>query len=503
VSWEAARIYGEVCLWLLRARWWLTRRKPVFVTVAGFEGEREWSRALQDELMTELRARLGELTDPEVLVAWGRRVGPGKKAQRLCRRRRSACLLYGTRGEDGRPRAHIVFDPGDAIRHIDQYSRDETSIARSALAEPGPEHSRIAAREVGEIAAALALFVPEKLAAFGFEPEGGLTWPPLPRAEDELSDELHCLRAAALAGRDRRPEAYRLITGRLAERRAPRLLAEAYLLLGMGGAEVLGIPSEEAHRLSLEVLREAAGFPDYPDRPTMIYNLLQILPTGHGEEGVSAERRQILDELRGDPTYRRAWWVERMRGALDYYKASRVRATAGARAARPAYRRAARHYSRALALRRRSRQLDPPLGPTAPSRMPRPPVLRANAYDAHHLAGHPLRAAWHHRLAQRAVRRLYKIGLRAMGASDWFTAVFAFQRLLTVGWSDETAARANVFAAAATRQLGDPETSEAFWQRALEIDRRAATQVRAGLRAAGTVSGLTLGLPGDPVEAGR
>lgn len=502
---EAARIYGEVCLWLLRLRWRLSRRQPVLITIARFEGDAEWGKALQSELLAALRERLGEHTEPGLLCTWRRVVGPATHAQRLCRRRRTACLLYGVRGDDGQPVAHVVFGQGELIRHIDSYSGDVTAVDRATPSEPSPASTRIQACTVGEIAEQLALFIPEKLRSIGMVPAGerpDAAPAPLPDGEDELVDELHCLRAQALAGVGQLRGAHALISARLARRRSPRLLAQAYLLVGMGDAAEHGVADEDAHLTSLALLREASEFRDYPDRPTVIYNLLQILPAGDGD-GLAAERWEILAELCADPTYRRAWWVERMRGALRYYEATRARAVGGDHSARPIYRRAARHYSRALRLRRRARQLDPELGPSAPRRLPRPPVLRANAYDAHHFAGHPLRAAWHHFLAAHTVRRLFKLGLRAMGRSDWLTASFAFQRLLTVGWSDETAARANVFAATAARQLEDAVSSEAFWERALQIDRRVATQVRAELRAAGAVSGLTRGLPGDSVEVHR
>ncbi|HEX6153069.1 MAG TPA: hypothetical protein VFZ19_06045 [Solirubrobacterales bacterium] len=465
---------------------------PCLLAIARFEGPGEQSEPFQEHLIQTVKTHLAAGGIDEVIHFWDEQVGVSSPAQRICQKEDLGALLFGALTEESFD-AHIVFSTGQRLTHIDNWSRDRTSIPKRDPIEPAPGRTKLSAKDektlvnglVAYLRAALARMAVEvaEASAIHFQPQ-------LPEFDDELMAMTCCRQAEFLQVKYGVDSALEWLERGLDRLRSPRLLHAYFRLLYEERSEELFSDGSEINELAIRLLREAAAVTDDPERPQALYNLLQVLPEGN-DPAVLEERFRILDLLNEDPTYRNAWWVERMRGSLHYRIATRQRAFAGDASAQGEFGDAARSYSRALRLRRGSQVEEPELGPAAPARIPRSPVLQANAYDAHHYAGNRLRAAWHHRRAKRAVGRLFKYGVRAMMEADLITARRMFELQLAVGWSDAMAARASVMATFASEALGDKAEAENYWRRALEIDEITARTVAIEIGLSVTEGGQT------------
>lgn len=459
-----------------------TLSAPCLLAIARFEGPRKQAEQFQERLISTLETRggFGELGG--VVCRSKKQLGVSSPAQRICQEEGVGALLFG--GVDGEEiEAHMVFSTGRRLTHIDKWSRDITSILKRDPIEPAPARTKLQANDEEALIRGLVEYLSASLAqavaAKNGTPKGDFQ-PQLPTFVDELM-AIICLRQAEVLQITQGDDAALAWIEQGLERiKSPRLFHASFRILCGAWPDEVFSPGSEINERAVRLLEEAVAFADDPERPQALYNLLQILPDGEDLE-VLKEQFQILDELGQDSTYRHAWWIERMRGSLHYRIATRQRAFAGDNSAHEEFSKAARSYSKALRLRNRSRVEEPDLGPAAPARIPRSPVLQANAYDAHHFAGNRLRAAWHHLRAQRAVKRLFKYGVRAMVGADFVTARRMFELQLAVGWSDPLAARASVMATFVSEQLGDDVEAERYWQRALEIDEVAARTAAMGM----------------------
>lgn len=455
-----------------------TNAAPCVLAIARFEGPRKHSEKFQEDLIDTIKVRSGSAALSEVVCSWGKEVSVASPAQKLCQQQNAGALLFGRLSDEGFE-AHIVFSTGKHLTHIDSWSRDTTSVVKRDPIEPTPNRTRlkVGSKEaladglVTYLRATLARAVTEipKMQAVDFRPQ-------LPEFDDELMAMICRRQAEVLQMTKGIDTALAWIDHGLERLRSPRLLHTYFRLLYEARQEELFSEGSETNRLAIQLLEEAAAIIDDPERSQALYNLLQVLPSGNDPD-VLKERFRILDLLNEDSTYRHAWWIERLRGSLHYRIATTSRAFAGDVSAQDEFGKAARSYSKALRLRYRSKVEEPELGPTAPNRVPRSPVLQANAYDAHHYAGNRVRAAWHHRRAQRTVGRLFKYGVRAMAKDDFVTARRMFELQLAVGWSNPIAAQASVMATVACEQLGDKAEAENYWRRALEIDEIAARTI--------------------------
>ncbi len=462
-----------------------TNSAPCLLAIARFEGPREQSERFQKELTEAIQAHWSSGELRKVIRPWSKRLGVDSPAQRICQQQGLGALLFGRLGGEGFD-AHIVFSTGRRLTHIDSWSRDTTSIVKRNPIEPVPSRTRLKADTEERLVQGLVAYLHASLArAVAGAPQAPAAdfRPRLPDSDDELTAMICCLQAEVLQVTQGTDVALAWVNHGLERLKSPRLLHTSFRLLYEGRREELFSEGSETNHLAIQVLKEAAEFTDDPEYPQALYNLLQVLPDNNDPE-LFEEQLRILDLLNEDPTYRRAWWIERMRGSLHYRIATRQRAFSGDDSARDEFAKAARSYSKALRLRHRSRVEESELGPVAPAHIPRSPVLQANAYDAHHYAGNRLRAAWHHRRTQRVVGRLFKYGVRAMIATDFVTALRMFDLQLAVGWSDPMAARASVMATFVSEELGDTVEAENYWRRALEIDeivaRTAAMEMGAG-----------------------
>lgn len=425
-----------------------------------------------------------------MVETWETEVGPAASAQRMCERRGSRILIYG---EADPLKAHIVFARGRRILHRDSYSADATAIRRRGVHEPLPTTTRLAAssagalvNEVSALAKGLAA-VEDRIEPSEASYRLGEALIPVAVVPDQLVDQLYCWRAERLVADARAAAALELLKARLRVHAGPRVLRAAFHLLHDIRPETFGLTDKESEEHQVAYLRRAATFGDDPHHSSDLYNLA-ILLRSERSGGQTDEVDRLLTLLSRDPTYRHAWWVERLRGALAYGRAVHQQALGGIGTGQASFGSAGHHYSQALWLRHRSKRIER-LGPAAPRFRPRSPVLHANAFDGHHFARHVLRAAWHRLRAQLGMRVLYRAALRGFAKGDFETAEVLLAQVIAVGWPNEMGVNARVYAAAVAGQFGADQECYRLWEAALQIDGYAARQLRAAL-VASPVSGL-------------
>jgi tetratricopeptide (TPR) repeat protein len=453
------------------------------LTIAQFEGPDARMKAER-----ELIARaLEELVPPPLAQTWERTIGPEDPAQSLCERRGTHLLVFG-RASEHTFDAYLVVERADSITHVDRHSHDVTTVRRRGRpSEPRRERIRLAPNSFGELRQELEAFT-KAYFAYAEDLESAehavaAALGQISEVRDVLIDQIYCHRADLLVALDRHEKALEVLEERIETHESPHLLRAAAHALSPLPLDTGFRPSADAETKRLDLLRRAARFEDDPDHATDLYNLAIALPPPDVPADTS-EIDDLLERVRRDPTYRRAWWIERLRGALEYSKAVHARAVTSETNARRAFSDASAHYSRAIRLRHLSKRQDV-VGPAAPRRMPRSPVLHANAYDAHHYAGHHFRAWWHHRRAHRLMWRLFRIGVEALERDDPVTAALAFARVATVGWEDETSLRALVLASVALLKQGDRLAAAERWQAAISLNSVKAWQFRQELVAGG------------------
>lgn len=469
-------------------------REVAGILILPFAGPAEGSASLLEQLSAVARDVLRAPGLVATLLNEGSQPAPAPAdAERERRRFGAHVVVFGVISASGEIEAHAMFEPLSEMQHLDSYTHDWTT-RRVRVRIPSSNRTRLWVETGEQLEQCIRALAAHELVVelLDTETEGA------ENILDYAVDQSAGLRGDALdEGRSlwlikegaresgealSRLESFLPLAG-------PGLLRDAAAFLpGLRGAD-----TDEVRQEALDLLRRAAQVSDDPLRGMSLYNLAASLG---GPEYLS-EAEGVLEELRQDPVYKDAWYAERLRGALEWGRSVTARREGDATAVRDASARAARHYARALRMRRKTRRVEDPAAAHALRRAPRSPVLHANAYDAHHFAGHAARAAWHHRRAQIAVSRLYNIGLRAMGTSDWPVAARAFELAASTDWDDEIGVRARVFAASALMQLGAEESAEAVWNEALQMDRHTALALRAELRAVRDTTGLVAGMPGD------
>jgi tetratricopeptide (TPR) repeat protein len=291
---------------------------------------------------------------------------------------------------------------------------------------------------------------------------------------DVLVDELFARRAQALAQEGREPQALALLESRAAVHDSAFVARAQALLLGQ-------VDRDDPSR-AVAALRRAVADPLNPERATDLANLVQVVPILDEPEG-----ERLLTELASDPTYAEAWWISRLRGMLAYRRATRAYAHEGRNAARSHAVEAARLYDNAIRGHESARKLaiDRELDPWPD--VPASPILSANAYDAHHLAGHMTRAKRRHDAAMDRCIELANYAFEAALAGALDAARVACSRVIGVGWTaDPTVSALTLTSVIADRQ-GDVEEARVTWQRARQIDamkaalfRRRAVEALAG-----------------------
>ncbi len=153
---------------------------------------------------------------------------------------------------------------------------------------------------------------------------------------------------------------------------------------------VAALGAAHLRTLALRYLSRAAEDRQDPLRDVTLYNLAM-----HSQSPV---REKVLEELwRTSGRYRRAWYVKRELGAVAWSAAERESQRGNRLGERRQRSRAATLYSAAIRSRPRFRLVyaRTPGDIRLLHRFRVPPILYANAADAHSLLGHRFRATWH------------------------------------------------------------------------------------------------------------
>lgn len=243
---------------------------------------------------------------------------------------------------------------------------------------------------------------------------------------------------------------------------------------------------EEFHQEALRALRAAAAQKSDPQLALTLYNLAM-------ETDDHVETASLADQLLTSKThYRNAWYLHRQRGAMYWQEAKEAERRGDDSVTDSLFRSAAYHYTKAIkrrphfALRLRWLSLDFYAYRT-------PPLLYANAADAHREAGQDWRFLWYLNRAEHRRRRLFKKARRALRRERWARAVLLLDQVAMVR-PDSLSTGAMTYQAAALAQMGDKAEAEKMWRAAL-----ASGPDARGWRA--TLSEPPLGLPVDDLSS--
>lgn len=502
-------------------RWHLDRRRckgslvlPRFRTPDGQEArgrdlQRQMSAALQDKLTPAEGGHVQLI--PAVL-------GPDERtlAVRLRRRLRAQFIAYGRISDEGKSIEAGVMEPvRELIVHLDFHTRDITvrkaswrRIFRGLSADRDvvdTQYPPSATADIEALVRAIAGVV--ALADSDFARAERLLGDATQVAASSTSHQVDQLRvslARALVAQDLTDDALALLRPRAAQADAsPELLRELHALLfklysspelEAQDPAAVGDTKDEAEA----ALEQAAERRSDPRRETTLYNLAMLTDPTSSDAAREKVEDLVEDLLAPSSAYQRAWYVHRLRGVLAWLRFQRAHAAGDEDRAVAEAKTAARAYSRAIRLRPQFKLWL--WSDTAfvlfPSPFPRSAVLHANAYDAHHFAGHRLRSWWHKVRAQRVMQKRMKRGLKMMGRSDWARAYSNFDWIDAVGWVNPFTTRSRVLAAAALQQLGEDERAELEWQAVLTDDPQEARDARKELASNLAGYGLDKGLPG-------
>jgi hypothetical protein len=179
----------------------------------------------------------------------------------------------------------------------------------------------------------------------------------------------------------------------------------------------------------------------------------------------------VEDLIQGGGPYRKVWHLTRLRGALAWTDS----VTAWERGAFEEQRlhagAAARWYSAAIRSRPKFRfffRAGSNLIPVV--RFPVPPILYANARDAHEVAGHRWRTHWYELRFQRVRMRLYKRGYKEFVKGNWHAASDRLDWASRVGRRDPTEVGAATILAVTLKQLRADQEAEEVWEAVFSFD---------------------------------
>jgi tetratricopeptide (TPR) repeat protein len=456
---------------LARWRWHRRKREDLALLVPLFAAEsRSQAKLLQQQIVTSLRDRLPAEQARRVHslpVTVGR--ADAVVADQLRRRLRAFFVLHGELRNvaEGQAVFARVLQPAEpTLEHWDWHTRDVTPAKTgwTSLVELlTPQRYLVADEEY-------PLFFAHELEALLEATEGQLAGALgeheravkllrqalalAPGSESHQIDELRISLASALANLDRGDEALDLLRERARSATASpallRYLAHFQIRQVAGTASGTKPPEiEEAEK----ALRRAAAHRGDIRRPMTLYNLSQLLlPDAEGFE-INSELLQSVSH------YRRVWYTRRTEGMRHWLAVEKAWERDEPYQAQAAE--AGRCYSRAIRARPRFQLL---WRGRLWARFDPSPILHANAYDAHHLAGHLLRAAWHRRRHRRTRGKFLRIAHKAMKRGNWERA-YAYADWSVVGQNDveHEELTALVWRAVARQQRGELAEAEADW----------------------------------------
>ncbi len=467
------------------ARWRLTRRKARGRLVIALFRCTSQAKAIEirDTIVKTLQDHLSpdEIKAVYLLPAI---VGVAERefASKLCARLRAFLLLQGDiRQETGG--AWSVYTAtchrDSTVRHIDPHTRDETPTkARWKWAFenltgvpniPQTEYPLEFANELRAVIQGTAGLIAEHFGDVNRAVEllaDGIAI--APESKSAQIDLLRCVQAKALVANGEREEGLRRLRARYEDGDAsPELLRTfSYLLV-----DPTQHTTEAEAREGIDALRKAAE--DHADhrRDQTLYNLSQQIAWSP-DPAEQQEGRELMEQLSHSAShYRDAWYFKRTLGAIawDRYSDDLGNGKGNPDLAADA----ARWYTRAIRARPKVRFMyrRPGRPKEIVTRFVIPPVMFANAKDAHKAAGHRVRAAWYERRFQRKRSKLVKKGERCLRKAQWRKAIAWLDWASSTGRRDLIDAETLTMLAIALKEAGRPDSRvEAVLKHALEID---------------------------------
>ncbi|MGH2754171.1 MAG: hypothetical protein ACRDLB_07020 [Actinomycetota bacterium] len=472
-------------------------------------------------MVTTLRDHLASLVDPSSIrpipVLIGRDLT--QLARRIRDRLGALYVIYGDirelGDEDFSVYARLVIGPDQSLFHLDPHTKEIIPVRRSWSAW----FDRLTpARKVEDVEYPLEFA--DELEAIIRSVEGefysgvgrdDLAVPVLQHslgiARDSESSGIDRLRVTlgwSMFRLGRRSEAIDLVVGRAeADSASTHLLRNAAGMLSRASdaSDPWIDPTfdrETALQQAESILRRAADDRSDPYQDVTLYNLAQVVvrnPDGM-DEAVS-----ILERLMASSShYSQFWYVMRdLAGALWHrYIGARDAGREDEAAAHVA--RAAHWYSRSIRARRRLeiKRRGPRL---YVRRLMVPPILYANAYDAHLVSGHKLRTRYHNWRTRRIREGLLQAGTETLKEGDWGEAYSLFD-WACVGRRDHTELYAHVGRSVCLTRLGNADAAQDALDQAAGMNPETTAMLHHLLEATAAEDSHASGRTGDPHQFG-
>jgi hypothetical protein len=316
-----------------------------------------------------------------------------------------------------------------------------------------------------------------------------------PASRSAQVDQLRVARAEALISLGCKSDALRLLHRRVKDGdAAPELLRFYAGQL----CSPLKPPSRAERKAAIDALRQAAAQQADPQHEMTKHNLAYLLAESSSRAEREEAERVVVELSEGPGHYRTVWHIKRLRGLFAWRRFMSAWEANDYPAQIMCARESSRWYSAAIRARphlgffmRRGRSF--PLF----SRFRTPPILYANARDAHEEGDQLGRARWYEWRFQRQRRRLMKRGWRCLKKGAWAAAEANFDWLASVGREDSFEDKARVMQAISLQQRQMSELALACWIDAL---RRQPEEAVAWRESVSRTYVLPAGVPVSPAD---
>lgn len=438
--------------------WWLERRARGRLAIAQFEpiGEPALSgKDIQRLILGQLAEGLPRQSTSFVAIPVILGKADSHRARTIALRSRASYILYGdvTSGEDGLAILPRLIDlyPGRTI-HADDSTHDVLPVRLPRDVALRKLNTQLGISDV------------DYPMAFGTDLEGlvlaldglvlsdtnrdealGLLQRAIDHTQGSMSsaaDQLYVERAFVQLENDQPDQALDSLRSRLAGHPNPSaallrthssVIVNTISLMERMAADGLGEISEAAlgefKQEAIDSLRQAMLDESDPLRDMSRYNLASVLLTS-GVRQSEEEAQTILRDLAANsPIYRKSWYVHRAIGVGAWQLANAAAEASDEVAESDLTSQAAVSYSRAIRLRPRWQIIG------GIKRFPVPPIMRANARDAHQRAGNKYRAFWQGLMLKLRSGWLLRRSIHAAEQEDWDEAA-KYARLVIIGTRD-------------------------------------------------------------------
>lgn len=230
-----------------------------------------------------------------------------------------------------------------------------------------------------------------------------------------------------------------------------------------------------ARQLAFELLERAEKDRTDPLRDQTRYNLAQFKPTDI--QGTESTVEILTALLNSRSHYRRVWYVRRDLAAAHWRLFTEFKQLGELERAATEVALSAHWYSRAIRRRRRWTIWRDRLVIRF-KRFHVPPILYANAHDAHREADHRIRARYHAWRMHRVRVRLLDRAVASLMLNDWPSAYVDFDRAETGRLGDVAEMYSLVGRAITLGRMGADAAAEGCWNEAVSINEQSARSIR-------------------------